>query len=58
MKVPSFSNEDAAGRNTVATSRAVSLKNRSCTTTSSSAPSASRVRLPSGLVRSTSYPMA
>ena len=33
MKVPSFSNGDAAGRKTWANSRARSLKNKSCTMT-------------------------
>ena len=37
VKVPSFSRNDVPGRNTWA-NRAVSLRNRSCTTTSSIAP--------------------
>jgi hypothetical protein len=54
MKVPSCSNTLAAGRKTVANSRAVSLMKMSWTITVSTLASASRVSLRLGSVGSTS----
>ena len=58
MKVPSFSNDEHAGRNTSANRSAVAVMKRSCTITSSSRSIARVVCSACGFDSSTSYPIA